>query len=122
MSSAEISAAAHVHTELGPEFSDAVVESFLDRVDRQIGARIDAHIADAGLRRARQVDQATLARRRTLWAGAAIGAVAAGTPLTIFAFRMADELGNSGPLVAIWAVVAVLFGASAFTFLPRRRH
>ena len=43
----EFRAAAEVHRELGPEYSDAVVESFLEKVDREIGARIDAHLASA---------------------------------------------------------------------------
>ncbi|MGD0376360.1 MAG: hypothetical protein ABSB01_17475 [Streptosporangiaceae bacterium] len=34
----EIRAAAEVHRELGPEYTDAVVESFLDQVDREITA------------------------------------------------------------------------------------
>jgi hypothetical protein len=40
----EIRAAAETHKELGPEYSDAVIESFLERVDREITARIDARL------------------------------------------------------------------------------
>ena len=40
----EIRAAAEAHKELGPEYSDAVVESFLDRVDQEITARLDARL------------------------------------------------------------------------------
>jgi hypothetical protein len=70
----EIRAAAAAHGELGPEYSDAVVASFLERVDEEIAARIDARLADAGLAEARppgaSVDQDT---RRTLLTGIAIG-------------------------------------------------
>src|SRR5438132_9019730 len=39
---AEIRAAAAAHEELGPEYSDAVVASFLERVEEEIDARVDA--------------------------------------------------------------------------------
>ena len=44
LSPQEIRAAAAAHKELGPEYSDAVVESFLERVDREITARVDARL------------------------------------------------------------------------------
>jgi hypothetical protein len=40
----EIRAAAAVHHELGPEYADDVVASFLDRIDQEITARIDARL------------------------------------------------------------------------------
>ena len=44
---AEIRAAAAAHQELGPEYSDAVVASFLERVEEEIDARVDARMAEA---------------------------------------------------------------------------
>jgi hypothetical protein len=44
---AEIRAAAAAHDELGPEYSDAVVASFLERVEEEIDARVDARMAEA---------------------------------------------------------------------------
>ena len=44
---AEIRAAAAAHEELGPEYSDAVVASFLDRVEEEITARVEARMAEA---------------------------------------------------------------------------
>ena len=41
----DIRAAAEVHAELGPEYRDAVLESFLAKIDNEIGARIDARLA-----------------------------------------------------------------------------
>jgi hypothetical protein len=43
-SSDEIRAAAHVHAELGPDYSDSVVEGFLERVNHEIDARVDARL------------------------------------------------------------------------------
>ncbi len=41
----DIRAAAGAHHELGPEYSDAVVASFLQKVDQEIAARVDARLA-----------------------------------------------------------------------------
>jgi hypothetical protein len=66
----DIRAAAEVHEELGPEYSDAVVAVFLDKVDREIAARVEARLAETYRGR--------LARRgrRTLVTGLAVGACA----------------------------------------------
>ena len=45
MSPEEIRAAAEVHRELGPAYQDAVLESFMDKVDREIDARVGARLA-----------------------------------------------------------------------------
>jgi hypothetical protein len=51
MSPEEIRAAAEVHDELDPRYRDAVVESFLDKVGREIDARVDERLAQRGPRR-----------------------------------------------------------------------
>lgn len=48
MTPEELRAAAEVHTELGPHYSDAVLESFLDKVSRDIDARVDARLGRTG--------------------------------------------------------------------------
>ena len=48
LSPGEIRAAAEAHRELGPEYSDAVVESFLERVDRRMAERVDREVAAPG--------------------------------------------------------------------------
>jgi len=45
LSPQEIRAAAAAHDELGPEYSDAVVASFLEKVDQEVAARVDARLA-----------------------------------------------------------------------------
>jgi hypothetical protein len=68
---ADIRAAAAAHEELGPEYSDAVVASFLERVEEEIDARVDARVADAR-RPDAPVGQDS---RRALLRGIAIGIV-----------------------------------------------
>jgi len=41
----EIRAAAETHRELGAEYQSAVIDSFLDKVSREIDARVDARLA-----------------------------------------------------------------------------
>ncbi len=125
MSSEEIRAAAEVHRELGPEYGDAVVESFMRKIDDEIRARVEAHLASVPQPRARPAapDPAVIARRRSVLAGVAVGAVGAGVPLTMFAYRMAEYQREF--LVAIWFVVAVTYIATGFATgafrLPGRR-
>jgi hypothetical protein len=121
LSADEIRAAAEVHRELGTEYSDAVLESFLARIDSEIGARVDAHVSGNSQVRAHAPDPAKLAKRRAFAGGAAAGALVAGVPLTVFAYSMADGLGRSGWLVGIWLVVALVLGLAGVTLLPRRQ-
>jgi hypothetical protein len=40
----EIRAAAETHSELGPEYQSAVIDSFIDKVGKEIDARVDARM------------------------------------------------------------------------------
>jgi hypothetical protein len=76
---AEIRAAAAAHEELGPEYSDAVVASFLNRVEEEIAARVEARMAEAYRPEApRPGAPAAEDSRRALWRGIAIGIVIGG--------------------------------------------
>jgi len=107
----EIRAAADVHNELGPDYRDAVVQSFLDKLDGDITARIDAQLAarPAGKTAA---DPAVLDRKRVQ-----LGAVAAGSVITALASAAAVawtshyQQGSSPAkaLALVWAVLAVLY-------------
>jgi hypothetical protein len=54
VSAEDIRAAAAVHRELGPDYSDAVVASFIDKVDRAVAARVEAKLADGAQSRSAQ--------------------------------------------------------------------
>src|SRR5258708_13115409 len=82
----EIRAAAAAHDELGPEYSDAVVATFLEKVDKEITARVDARLA-----RVHQPEPpAELDNRRTLLKGIAVGIGVSGI-LAIVVGGNADE-------------------------------
>ena len=115
----DIRAAAEVHSELGPEYGDAVVESFLARIDKQIEARVDERLA-AAPRQRRQVDPARLSRYRIALGGAAAGSAVVGIPLSLIAARALSDNGN-GPraLLVFWVVVLAVYGLAAYRL--RRR-
>jgi len=46
VSAEDLRAAAAAHRELGPEYSDAVVASLIESVDRAVAARVEARLAD----------------------------------------------------------------------------
>ncbi len=116
----EIRAAAAVHDELGPDYRDAVVESFLEKIDNEVGARIDAQLA-ARQPGPRAPDPALMDRKRSQ-----LGAMAAGSVLAAVASGVAVEWSvhypGSSPVKAlaiVWAFLAVVYIACAWRL--RRR-
>jgi hypothetical protein len=117
----EIRAVAEVHSELGPEYRDAVVESFLERIDKQVGARIDAQLAATRQAAARAPDPALLDRRRSQF-----GAMVAGSVLAALGSGLAVEWSihypGSSPVKAlgvVWAIIALVY--IAYGWRLRRR-
>src|SRR2546429_8558055 len=88
----EIRATAEVHNELGPDYRDAVVESFLAKIDKEVGARIDAQLAATRQAPARTPDPALLDRKRSQ-----LGAMAAGSALAALASGAAVEWSLAYP-------------------------
>jgi hypothetical protein len=78
LSPEDIRAAAEVHHELGPEYSDAVVASFLEKVDRELAARVEARLAEAARTAPRQQDSG-----RAMLRGVVIGACAGALATTV---------------------------------------
>jgi hypothetical protein len=117
LSSQDIRAAADVHDELGPEYHDAVVDSFLAKVEKEIDARVEARLADTDRRaRRRQLDPVTLAGRRQLLKHMALGSVAAGIPLSFVTFAIDFHAGAERAVVLLWIVIAAVYAACAIRF------
>lgn len=115
----DVRAAAEVHRELGPDYDDAVVESFLERVEKQIDARVDERLAAARRRPRRPTDPVRLTKYRFALAGAAAGSVVAGIPLTLIAAHALSGTGRSPHMVVVWVVLLVVYGLAAYRL--RRR-
>ncbi len=110
----EIRAAAGAHHELGPEYSDAVVASFLEKVDQEIAARVDERLA-ASRPRTRPLQPVEPGDRRTLLKGFAIGVASSGATILLIA---GARPGHHALLLLF--VLAVACGAGAFWAGGRR--
>jgi hypothetical protein len=112
----EIRAAAHVHAELGPDYSDSVVEGFLERVNHEIDARVDARLRSLQPAPAAQHGLASQpaapapvqpVRDRSVLLAAL--SIIAGIPIT----AIVATTGSSGPaevtiLLVVWIAIAVI--------------
>ena len=97
------------------------MESFLEKIDREVGARIDAQFAATRQVPARTPDPALLDRKRSqlgaMMAGSALAAVASGA-----AVEWSIHYPGSSPvkaLATVWAILAVVYIAYAWRL--RRR-
>jgi len=108
LSPQEIRAAAETHKELGPEYSDAVVESFLERVDREIAARVEARLRPAP--REQPVRPARSNGRRMLLAGVAIGVFVTGVPSLMVAASAGGVI--PGDETSVLLVIAILWAVA----------
>ena len=122
LSSQEIRAAAEVHQELDPEYHDAVVESFLAKVEKEIEARVAARLAASRPAPSRQLDAATLAKRRLALRHTALGSVGAAIPLSIFSRWV--YLHDMSPgfwilsLALVWFLIGAVYVACALRLRP----
>jgi hypothetical protein len=108
LSPEDIRAAAEAYRELGPEYSDAVVASFIDKVDREVAARVAVQLAAAS-----SAVPAKPHSRGTLLKGMAIGAIAAGMSIG----AVVGLTGGSGHIVVRPAHVRV-FKAVQRPYVP----
>jgi hypothetical protein len=104
LSPEDIRAAAGAHHELGPEYSDAVVASFIEKVDQEIAARVEERL-EASRPRARPVEPAN---RRAVLKGFALGVAASVATVLLIA-------GAAPGRHALWLllVLAVACGAGS---------
>jgi hypothetical protein len=104
----ELRAAAEVHHELGPEYDEAVVESFLQRLGPEIDARVDTRVA-------RELEAAA-GQPRAPSMKLAITSMALGIPLTAIVTGE-QSVGLVGVLI-IWLAIAVINVAYAISSRP----
>jgi hypothetical protein len=107
----EVRAAAELHRELEPEYRDAVVESFVDRVGKEIDARVDQRLAAAQ----------PLQQHRPAALVLAIVSLGVGIPLTAIISSMSHG-GEFAELAIVWLAIAVINVAYALGYrTPRQR-
>lgn len=91
----ELRAALHARKDLGPDYEEALIESFLDKVDREIDRRVDSRLA-----RERPLPAPDSGRRPAL----AIVSVVLGVLGSVAA--LASE--NGGAVLVVWLGIAVV--------------
>ena len=116
LSPQEIRAAAAAHKELGPEYSDAVIESFLEQVDRQIAARVDARLGSVSRE---PVQPAQSNSRRTLLTGVAIGIFVTGVPSMMVAASAGSVITKDESQVLLIIAVLWAIGVAIAAFTSR---
>jgi hypothetical protein len=122
LSARELRAAAEADGELGPEYRDAIIESFVDRVGREIDARVDARLAQAaGQPLAAQRMAAPPAPRAPKPVSAlvlALGSIALGIPITALVVAAGSHPVGFWGLVVVWAAIASINWAYAAKIRP----
>ena len=112
LSSGELRAAAETHKELPSEYRDAVLESFVERVGREIDARVDARLAQAAARPvAQQPTPPPPAPKPPKPVSAmvlALGSIALGIPLSAIAVGVGTHPAGFAGLLVIWIAIAVI--------------
>lgn len=112
LSAGELRAAAETHKELPSEYRDAVLESFVERVGREIDARVDARLAQAAARPVAQqptpTPPAPKPPKPVSAMALALGSIALGIPLSAIVVGVgAHPVGFAGLLV-VWIAIAVI--------------
>jgi hypothetical protein len=112
LSAGELRAAAETHKELPSEYRDAVLESFVDRVGREIDARVDARLAQAAARPAAQQPAphppAPRAPKPVSVLVLALGSIALGIPLSAIVLAVGTHPAGFAGLLVIWIAITVI--------------
>jgi len=109
----DIRAAAATYHELGPEYQQAVVENFLNRISREIDARVDSRMGRT------QPAPPQPAARHSLGLALPVTSMAFGIPLTAIGLN-ASGGGSAAVVVWIWVVIGVINVAYAWRSRPQQ--
>lgn len=115
LSPEEIRAAAEVHDELGPGYRDAVIESFLENVGKEIDARVDARLGQSAPlgqptpmpdRHARKHDHHDHSGSSPL--ALAVCSLVFGIPISAIAVAAGSHPAGLAGLLVVWAAIAAI--------------
>jgi len=107
LSAGELRAAAETHRELPSEYRDAVLESFVDRVGREIDARVDARLAQAA---ARPPQPAPVHKPPKQFSPLvmALGSITLGIPVSAIVVAAGAHPAGFWGLLVVWIAIAVI--------------
>ena len=124
LSAGELRAAAETHGELPSEYRDAVLESFVDRVGREIDARVDARLAQAAARPLQPVAPAPVQRAPKQFSplAMALGSITLGIPASAIAVAAGSHPAGIWGLLVVWIAIAVINLGYAARLRPPGDH
>ena len=126
LSAREFRAAAETDTELGPEYRDAVIDSFVDRVGREIDARVDARLAQAAaqpLAAQRMAGPPAPRQPKPVSVMAlCLGSIALGIPITAIVVAAGEHPVGFWGLLVVWVAIASINWAYAAKIRPPDDH
>jgi hypothetical protein len=105
----DIAAAAAVHRDLGPSYTDAVSEALVERIGAEIDKRVDARLGDRSDMAARRAASAPLSHSsRSAWPGVilALGSMLIGGITA--AGILTSGHGNGAAVALIWIIIGVI--------------
>jgi hypothetical protein len=112
LSAGELRAAAETYKELPPEYRDAVLDSFVERVGRAIDARVDARLAQTAAQplAAQRMAQRPAPRQPKAYnvMAVALGSIALGIPLTAIVVAAGSHPVGFAGLLVVWIAIAVI--------------
>ena len=121
LSAGELRAAAETHGELPSEYRDAVLESFVDRVGREIDARVDARLAQAAARPQQPVP-VQRAPKPVSPLAIALGSITLGIPISAIAVAAGSHPAGIWGLIVVWVAIAVINLGYAAKMRPPGDH
>jgi hypothetical protein len=101
----DIRAAAAAHQELGPDYSDAIVASFIEKVDREVEARVRVRLAEAAGHAPSRRE-----RRGPLVKGIVIGVCGSGALAATLAFGLHTSHAPPAPTPPVRVIIAKVGG------------
>ena len=124
LSAGELRAAAETHGELPSEYRDAVLESFVDRVGREIDARVDARLAQAAARPLQPAAPAPVQRapKQVSPLAIALGSITLGIPISAIAVASGSHPAGIWGLIVVWVAIAVINLGYAARMRPPGDH
>ena len=111
----EIRAAAETHRELGPDYQEAVIESFLDKVGKEIDARVDARLGSS--RRDWRPQRPPKQHHGSAMALAIVSMVL-GIPLTAIVLAAGSHPAGLAGLLIVWAAIVAINVAYTIRLRP----